>query len=81
MIQFAQFNKEITTDNTYFDYLGYHKKTFPIIVCNLIMSPLGRYNDIFCKSISSRSTGLIHKLANLFVYHFINFLHYVTVLF
>ena len=30
MIRFAQFNKEITTDNTYLnlDYLGYHKKTF-----------------------------------------------------
>ena len=30
MIRFAQFNKEITTDNTYFDldYLGYNKKPF-----------------------------------------------------
>ena len=45
MIWFAQFNKQITTENLDYlnlDYLGYHKKkTFPIIVCNLIMTALG----------------------------------------
>ena len=43
LINFAQFNREITTDNTCLNLEWISQKTFPIIVYNLIMRLFGHF--------------------------------------